>query len=128
MANICPILHELIEGCVLILSPCYTTKETRSISKRQTQLMDLALQILLPDFTYANYCNNNKRRKSEKEEQRTFEAASNTTSTPEEPPEGNNNTVNKSEKEEHRSTEASFNTTFLPIKRAYAYYPHYCHW
>ena len=88
--------------------------------------MDLALQILLPDFTYANYCNNNNRRKGEKEEQRTFEAASNTTSAPEDPPEGNNNTANKSEKEGLPSTEATFDTTFLPIKRAYPYYPH-CH-
>ena len=90
--------------------------------------MDLALQILLPDFTYANYCNNNKTGKSEKEEQRTFEATSNTTSTPEETPEDNNNTVNKTEKEEHRSTEATFNTTLLPIKRAYPYHSHYHHW
>ena len=89
--------------------------------------MDLALQILLPDFTYANYCNKNDKRKGEKEEQRTFEASSNSTSTPEEPPEGHNNTVNKSGKEEHRSTEATFDTTFLPIKRAYPYHPHYHH-
>ena len=90
--------------------------------------MDLALQILLPDFTYANYCNDNNRRKSEKEEQRTFEASSNATSNPEETSEDDKNRKNKTEKEEHRSTEATFDTTFLPIKRAYLYYTHYHHW
>ena len=54
---ICSALHELIEGCVLVLKPCYTTNEANAIKQRQTKLMNLAMQILIPKFDFVKSCN-----------------------------------------------------------------------
>ena len=53
---ICSALNKLIEECVLVLKPCYSTNETDAIKKRQTKLMNLAMQILIPDFDYQTSC------------------------------------------------------------------------
>ena len=50
-------MHQLIEKCVLVLEPCYTSNEADTIKQRQTKLMNLAMQILIPEFDYVTSCN-----------------------------------------------------------------------
>ena len=57
LSIICAALHQLIEKCVLVLEPCYTIKEADAIKQRQTKLMNLAMQILIPEFDYITSCN-----------------------------------------------------------------------
>ena len=57
MSIICAALHQLIEKCVLVLQPCYTSNEADAIKQRQTKLMNLAMQILIPEFNYISSCN-----------------------------------------------------------------------
>ena len=57
LSIICAALHQLIEKCVLVLEPCYTIKEADAIKQRQTKLMNLAMQILIPEFDYLTSCN-----------------------------------------------------------------------
>ena len=57
MTIICAALHQLIEKCVLVLQPCYNSNEADAIKQRQTKLMNLAMQILIPEFDYLTSCN-----------------------------------------------------------------------
>ena len=60
MSIICSALHQLIEKCVLVLEPCYTSNEADAIKQRQTKLMNLAMQILIPEFDYQASCSHSK--------------------------------------------------------------------